>query len=101
MQGPKGVLIEKKIFKHESLTLSGASTPPTETVYVYAQKDMVPNDLKIEATLTYQQVRDEKKLHAQGASGSLLRTSCSSVTMPMSFFLRLIEPQKDNLESKI
>lgn len=44
----------------------GASTPPTETMYVYAQKDMVPSDLRIEANLTYLQVRDEKK-----ATGSL------------------------------
>ena len=32
----KGVLIEKKVIKHENLTLMGASTPPTETMYVYA-----------------------------------------------------------------
>jgi len=95
------VLIEKKVVKHESLTLSGASTPPTETMYVYAQRDMVPNDLKIEATLTYQQVRDEKKMNPQTASGSLLRTNCNSTTMPTSFFLRLIEPQKDNMDNKI
>jgi len=50
---PKGVLLEKKVIKHESLTLMGASTPPTQTMYVYAQKDMVPHDLNIEANLTY------------------------------------------------
>ena len=33
---PKGVYIETKMLKHESLTLSGSSTPPTEQMYVYA-----------------------------------------------------------------
>ena len=42
---PKGCMLEKKSIKHDSLTLMGASTPPTETMYVYAQKDMIPNDL--------------------------------------------------------
>lgn len=50
---PKGVYVEKKMFKHESLSLSGASTPPTEQLFLYAQNDLIPNDLKIEAMLTY------------------------------------------------
>lgn len=50
---PKGVFVERKMFKHESLSLSGATTPPTEQLFLYAQNDLIPHDLKIEAMLTY------------------------------------------------
>lgn len=53
LQCPKGVLLEKSMIKYDSLNLSGSSTPPTEMMFVYAQKDMIPNNLQIEATLTY------------------------------------------------
>ena len=43
---------------------------------------MVPNDLTITASLTYQQVRDEKKTNG-------------------GFFLRLIGPNKDSMDSKM
>ena len=55
---PRGVFIEKKMFKHESLSLSGSTTPPTEQLFVYAQNDLIPNDLKIEAMLTYMQAKN-------------------------------------------
>jgi hypothetical protein len=88
------------MIKYDSLNLSGSSTPPTEMMFVYAQKDMIPNNLQIEATLTYMQIKDERKINS-GAESGLLRTSYSSVTMPTSFFLRIVEPQKDNMESKL
>lgn len=84
--------------KYDSLNLSGSSTPPTELLYIYALRNMIPNNLQIEATLTYLQIKDERK---SGAESGLMRTSYSSVTMPNSFFLRIVEPQKDNLESKL
>ena len=90
------MFLEKKVLKFDQLTLTGSSTPPTEIFFVYAKKDMVPSDLKIEAIITYQQVRDEKK-----AGGALLRTACNSVTMSTSFFLRITEPNKDGLDSKL
>ena len=52
--------------------------------------------MKIEAFVTYQQIRDEKK-----AGGALSRTSSNSITMTTSFFLRITEPNKDGLESKL
>ena len=51
---PKGILCETKTVRHETLELAGGQTPPTEQIYLYAQKHMLPNDLNIEATLTYQ-----------------------------------------------
>ena len=97
LDAPKGVQLEKKVFKFDQLTLTGSSTPPIEIFFVYAQKDMLPNDMKIEAIVTYQQVRDEKK----AGGGSLLRTASNSITMSTSFFLRITEPNKDGLESKL
>lgn len=97
---PKGVHIDKTMLKYDSLTLSGSSTPPTEIMFIYAKKDMIPNNLQIEATLTYLQIKDERKINS-GAESGLLRTAYSSVTMPTSFFLRIVEPQKDNMESKL
>jgi hypothetical protein len=90
------VLLEKKVLKFEQLTLTGTSTPPTEIFYVYAKKDMIPSDMRIHAVITYQQVRDEKKV-----GGALLRTACNYITMSPSFFLRITEPNKDGLESKL
>ena len=78
-------MIEKTVIKFENLTISGATTPPTEVCYIYALSDMVPNDLNIEATVTYQQIKDER-------GHGILRTSCNSVAMPTSFFLKLLEP---------
>ena len=46
--------------------------------------------------MTYMQVRDEKK-----QSSSLLRTSINYTPMPTSFFLRVIEPTKEFMESNI
>lgn len=33
---PNGAWIERNVIKHDELTMSGASTPPTEQLYVYA-----------------------------------------------------------------
>ena len=87
-------MLEKTSFKFDNLAMSGETTPPTESFYVYALNTMIPNDLTIEATCTYQQLKGD-------ANNGQLRTACNSVSMPTSFFLRLVEPQKDNLESKI
>lgn len=46
--------------------------------------------------MSYQQVRDERK-----QTGALLRTTVNSVTMPTSFFLRVIEPSKEFMESNL
>ena len=94
---PKGILSEKVSIKYEDLTLTGASTPPTEQIMLFAQKHVLPVDLNIEATLTYQQIKDSSKQ----TGGTLLRTSCSSVKVPSSFFIRIIEPTKDNQDCKI
>ena len=50
---PVGAWIERTVIKHDELTMSGASTPPTEQLYVYAQRDFCPSDLKVTAALTY------------------------------------------------
>lgn len=94
---PKGVLSEKTVIKHDTLSLSAASTPPIEQVFIFAQKHMLPHDLKIESSLTYQQVKDLSSANA----GSLLRTHHNSVNVPASFFLRIVEPSKENLECKV
>lgn len=39
--------------------MSGSTTPPTESIYVYALNTMIPNDLNIEATCTYQQLKGD------------------------------------------
>lgn len=54
---PKGVYMEKKMFKWETLSLSGTSTPPTELLYIYAQNNLIPSDMNIELCMTYMQSR--------------------------------------------
>jgi len=49
--------MEKKMFKWESLNLSGTSTPPTEMIFIYAQNDLIPSDTNIELCMTYMQSR--------------------------------------------
>lgn len=89
------------MFKFESLTLSGASTPPTEQMYVYAQSDLIPSDLRIEASLTYLQARGAPSTEASKAH-SLLRTGFNNqAKLPTSFFLRITQPYKDSMESKL
>ena len=51
---PKGTLASKKTIKIDSLVLTGSSTPFREEVDIFAQRDLVPHDLDVEASLTYQ-----------------------------------------------
>ena len=96
---PRGAWIEKSVIKHEQLTLSGASTPPTEQLYVYAQRDFCPSNLQVTAALTYQQYRGDGK---NGQPLYLLRSAVNqSFDMPTSLFLRSIDPSKDTKESKL
>lgn len=62
---------------------------------------MVPNDLKIEATLTYQQVKDTKALINPSAGGSMQRSGYTSASIPSAFFLNPIEPSKESLNFQI
>lgn len=102
LSAPKGVYLEKKMFKHESLTLSGASTPPTEQMYVYAQRDLIPSDLRIEASLTYVQARASASADPAAKAHGLQRTSFNNrAKLPTSFFLRITQPYKDSMESKL
>lgn len=101
LKAPKGVLIDKSMIKHESLTLAGASTPLTEQIMIYAQKHMLPNELEIEATVTYQQIKDVNKLLNSGSMGGMLRTNQTSVKVPTSLFLTVIEPSKDSQPCQI
>ena len=84
------------MLKYDLLKFKGSTTPPVEQMYIYAQKDMIPNHLKLEATVTYQQVKDE-----YSEAGSMLRTSYTESEIPASFFLRVLLPKKENMDSKI
>ena len=99
LRPPRGVMADRQQVKFDQLVLSGANTPPTEQIILYATKDMVPQDLHLEATLTYQQVKDQKQLESEGSGA--LRTDCTSSLLPVSFFLSIIEPVKESQESKI
>lgn len=81
------------MFKYESLSLSGSTTPPTEQMYVYAQSDMIPSDLRIEASLTYLQARAAAPSDAAARAHSLLRAGFTNrAKLPASFFLRITQP---------
>ena len=51
---------------------------------------MLPNDLAIEATLTYQQVKS-----TSGIGGSMLRSGYTTVEMPTAFFVNIVNPTKE------
>jgi hypothetical protein len=62
---------------------------------------LIPSDLKVEASLTYLQSRGAP---GDGASKShsLLRTGFTNqARLPTSFFLRISQPYKDSMESKL
>ena len=51
---PKATQADKTQIKIDDLNLTSSSTPYQQEILIYAQRDLIPSDLEVEVSITYQ-----------------------------------------------
>jgi hypothetical protein len=90
------VYCEQSVFKRESLSFEGSSTPIVVPISIYPLKKMLP-PTRMMVLVTYYQLKDKEK-----QNGGTSRCIAHSVDLPFSFGCQVhTEVEKENDDIKL